>query len=172
MADAPKIVPCLWFDQNCEEAVNFYVDVFNGSPNERAESRIVSMLRYEQGMEAPGTEQMLDKVLTAVFELAGQRFMALDGGPVFRFTEAVSLDVECDDQAEVDYFWEQLSAVPEAEQCGWIKDRFGLSWQIVPKRLGELLASDDRAKAIATLNAMLPMKKLYIAELERAYAEA
>jgi predicted 3-demethylubiquinone-9 3-methyltransferase (glyoxalase superfamily) len=115
---------------------------------------------------------MLGKVLTAIFELDGQRFMALDGGPVFRFNEAVSFYVECEDQDEVDYFWGSLSAVPEAEQCGWLKDKFGLSWQIIPKRMGELLGSPNRKKALAATNAMLQMKKIVIADLQRAFDQA
>lgn len=172
MSAAPKIVPSLWFDTQTEEAIGFYVDVFNGAPHSAGDSRIVSISRYEPGMEAPGAEMMQGKVITAIFELAGQRFMALDGGPIFSFTEAISLYVECEDQAEVDHFWEKLSAVPEAEQCGWLKDRFGLSWQIVPRRMGELLASPDRPRALAAMNAMLKMKKLVIADLEKAYDEA
>ena len=167
-----KIVPSLWFDKDTEEAVNFYVATFNGSPHKSAESRIVSITRYEQGMEVPGAEDMIGKVITAIFELNGQRFMALDGGPIFQFNEAVSFYVECVDQAEVDYFWERLSAVPEAEQCGWLKDRFGLSWQIVPKQLGDLLESPNRKKALAATNAMLKMKKIVIADLENAFDEA
>lgn len=172
MNNTPRIVPSLWFDQSTEEAVNFYIDAFNGSPHKRAESRLVSLQRYEEGMEVPGAEQMLGKVLTAIFELDGQRFMALDGGPIFKFNEAVSFYVECEDQAEVDYFWDLLSAVPEAEQCGWVKDRFGLSWQIVPRRMEELLMSPDRRRALAATNAMLKMKKIVIADLEKAFDEA
>jgi predicted 3-demethylubiquinone-9 3-methyltransferase (glyoxalase superfamily) len=167
-----KIVPSLWFDKDCEEAVNFYVTIFNGSPHKRAESKIISITRYEQGMEVPGADDMFGKVLTAIFELGGQRFMALDGGPVFRFNEAVSFYVECEDQEEVDYFWESLSAVPEAEQCGWLKDKFGLSWQIIPKQMGELLGSPNRKKALAATNAMLKMKKIDIADLQRAFDQA
>ena len=135
MSEPQKIVASLWFDENAEEAIEFYLSVFNGSPYKRRESRIVSLDRYEEGIEAPGTEHMLGKVLTAIFELDGQRFMALDGGPIFKFNESVSFYVECEDQAEVDYFWDLLSAVPEAEQCGWLKDRFGLSWQVAPRQL-------------------------------------
>lgn len=167
-----KIIPCLWFDKETEEAINFYIDVFNGAPHKKQESKIISIMRYEKGMKATGTEEMEGKIITAIFELAGQRFMALDGGPVFKFTEAISLDVECEDQAEVDYFWEKLSAVPESEQCGWLKDKFGLSWQIVPKRLGELLSDPNKKKSHAALNAMLEMHKLDIAELEKAFNEA
>ena len=172
MDGAQKIVPSLWFDTQCEEAVNFYISVFEGSPHKNRDSRIISIARYEKGMEVPGAAQMEGKVLTAIFELDGQRFMALDGGPIFTFNEAVSFYVECEDQEEVDYFWEGLSAVPEAEQCGWLKDRFGLSWQIVPKVLGELLESPLRNKALAAMNAMLKMKKLVIADLQRAFDEA
>jgi predicted 3-demethylubiquinone-9 3-methyltransferase (glyoxalase superfamily) len=167
-----KIVPCLWFDKETEEAINFYVDVFNGAPNKKQESKIVNIMRYEKGMEAPGAQEMEGKIITAIFELAGQRFMALDGGPIFKFNEAISLDVECETQAEVDYFWEKLSAVPESEQCGWLKDKFGLSWQIVPKRLGELLNDSNKKKSLAAMNAMLKMHKLDVAELEKAFNEA
>ena len=167
-----KIIPCLWFDTQTEEAINFYVDVFNGAPNKKQESKIISIQRYEKGMEAPGTEAMEGKIITAIFELAGQRFMALDGGPIFKFTPAVSFDIECEDQAEVDYFWGRMSAVKEAEQCGWVQDKFGLSWQIVPTRLGELLSDSNKKKAHAALNAMLKMHKLDVAELEKAFNEA
>jgi predicted 3-demethylubiquinone-9 3-methyltransferase (glyoxalase superfamily) len=172
MHDTPKIVPSLWFDKDTEQAIDFYVTVFNGSPHKRRASRVISLTRYEKGMEVPGAEHLEGKVLTAIFELDGQRFMALDGGPVFTFNEAVSFYVECEDQAEVDYFWERLSAVPEAEQCGWVKDRFGLSWQIIPRQLGELLGSPDRRRALAATNAMLRMKKIVVADLQKAFDEA
>ncbi|MBE7434050.1 MAG: VOC family protein [Anaerolineales bacterium] len=166
-----KIVPSLWFDTQCEEAMNYYIDTFNGAPNKKEESKIVSITRYEKGMEAPGTEQMIGKVITGIFELAGQRYMALDGGPVFNFTEAISFFVECADQKEVDYFWSKLSAVSEAEQCGWCKDKFGLSWQIVPKQLGELMGTSDPAKSMRVVNAMLKMKKIIVADLQKAHDE-
>ncbi len=169
MTPMQKIVPSLWFDKETEEAVNFYVSLFNGSPHKGAASRIISLKRYEKGMEVPGADEMEGKVLTAIFELNGQRFMALDGGPIFKFNEAVSFYVECEDQAEVDYFWERLSAVPESEQCGWLKDRFGLSWQIVPKQMGDLLTSPNKEKSLAAMNVMLKMKKLVIADLQRAF---
>lgn len=165
-----KIVPSLWFDTQAEEAMNFYVDTFNGAPHKKQESRIVSITRYEKGMEAPGAEALEGKVITGIFELAGQRFMALDGGPVFKFNEAISFYVECEDQAEVDYFWNKLSAVPEAEQCGWCKDKFGLSWQIIPRQLGELIGDPDPARSKRVINAMLQMKKISVADLERAHA--
>jgi predicted 3-demethylubiquinone-9 3-methyltransferase (glyoxalase superfamily) len=172
MNEMQQIVPSLWFDQETEEAVNFYIAVFNGSPHKRRDSKIISITRYEKGMEAPGADQMEGKVLTAIFELNGQRFMALDGGPIFKFNEAVSFYVECQDQDEVDYFWTRLSAVPEAEQCGWLKDKFGLSWQIVPKQLGDLLTSPNKKKALAATNAMLQMKKIVIADVQRAFDQA
>jgi predicted 3-demethylubiquinone-9 3-methyltransferase (glyoxalase superfamily) len=172
MNEIQKIVPSLWFDTETEEAINFYVSIFNGAPHKRRDSRIISIARYEKGMEVPGADQMEGKVITAIFELNGQRFMALDGGPIFKFNEAVSFYVECEDQAEVDYFWKKLSAVPESEQCGWLKDKFGLSWQITPKQLGELLDSPNRKKALAATNAMLQMKKIVIADLQKAFDQA
>jgi len=167
-----KIVPFLWFDREAEEAMNFYISVFNRSPNKSGNSKIISINRYEKGMEVPGGAEMTGKVLTGVFELNGQRFMALDGGPIFKFNEAVSFYVECEDQKEVDYFWEKLSAVPESEQCGWLKDKYGLTWQIIPKQLGELLGDSNKKKALAATNAMLKMKKIVIADLQKAYDEA
>jgi len=167
-----KIVPSLWFDKETEEAVNFYISVFNGSAHKSADSKIISITRYEKGMEVPGGDEMVGKVITAIFELNGQRFMALDGGPIFKFTEAISFYVECEDQAEVDHFWKKLSASPESEQCGWLKDRYGLSWQIVPKQLGELLGHPNKQKSLAAMNAMLKMKKLVIADLQKAFDEA
>ena len=164
-----KITPFFWFDTQAEEAMNYYVDTFNGAPYKQEESRIVHITRYEKGLEAPGAEQMEGKVLTGIFELAGQRFMALDGGPVFQFNEATSFYVECQDQKEVDYFWSRLSAVPESEQCGWCKDKFGVSWQIIPKQLGELMGDPDPEKARRVANAMLKMHKIIVADLQKAY---
>lgn len=164
-----EITPFLWFATEAEEAMNYYVDTFNGAPYKKQESKIVSITRYEKGMEAPGAEQMEGKVITGIFELAGQRFMALDGGPVFNFTEATSFYVECEDQKEVDYFWNKLSAVPEAEQCGWCKDKYGLSWQIIPKQLGELMGDPDPDKSKRVINAMLKMHKISVADLQKAY---
>jgi predicted 3-demethylubiquinone-9 3-methyltransferase (glyoxalase superfamily) len=172
MDSNPRIVPSLWFDKETEEAINFYITVFNGAPHGRGNSRIVSIQRYEQGMEVPGADELQGRILTAIFELDGHRFMALDGGPYFKFNEAVSFYVECQDQEEVDYFWNLLSAVPESEQCGWLKDRFGLSWQIVPKQMGELLGSHDRKRALAATNAMLQMKKIVVSDLQKAFDEA
>jgi predicted 3-demethylubiquinone-9 3-methyltransferase (glyoxalase superfamily) len=164
-----KITPCLWFDKNCEEAMNYYVDVFNNSPNKKAESKIVSIKRYPEEVKEEHMRGMEGKVLTGIFELEGQRYLALDGGPIFKFNEAISLMVECADQNEVDYFWGKLSASPENEQCGWLKDKFGLSWQIVPKAMGEMLSDKDEEKANRVLVSMLKMKKIVIADLEKAY---
>ncbi len=165
-----KITTFLWFDKEAEQAMNYYVEVFNSAPGSRKDSKINYIARYEKGLEAPGAAEMEGKVITGEFELAGQKFMCLDGGPIFKFNEAVSLFVECQDQKEVDYFWGKLSAVPESEQCGWVKDKFGLSWQITPKRLMELLQDKDHQKSLRVANAMLKMKKIVIADLEQAAA--
>jgi predicted 3-demethylubiquinone-9 3-methyltransferase (glyoxalase superfamily) len=167
-----KITPSLWFDKETEEAINFYISVFNGSPNKSGDSRVISIARYEKGMEVPGMPEMTGKIITAIFELNGQRFMALDGGPIFKFNEAVSFYVECEGQDEVDYFWGKLSAVPESEVCGWLKDKYGLSWQIIPRQMGKLLGDPNRKKALAATNAMLKMKKIVIADLQKAFDEA
>ncbi len=164
-----KITPFLWFDTQAEEAMNFYVDMFNGAPHKKQESKIVSITRYEKGMDAPGADALEGTVITGIFELAGQRFMALDGGPLFTFTEATSFYVECEDQKEVDYFWNKLSAVPEAEQCGWLKDKFGVSWQIIPTALSKMLSDPDPSKARRVMEAMLKMKKIEIPLLQQAY---
>ncbi len=166
-----KITPFLWFDTQAEEAMNFYVDMFNGAPYKKQESKIVGITRYEKGMDAPGADALEGKVITGIFELAGQRFMALDGGPLFTFTEATSFYVECEDQKEVDYFWNKLSAVPEAEQCGWLKDKFGVSWQIIPTALGEMLSDPNPSKAQRAMEAMLKMKKIEIPVLKQAYEQ-
>ena len=153
-----KIVPFLWFDANAEEAVNHYVSIFKNS-------KIVSMNRYGKGAQMPeGT------VMVATFELEGQRLMALNGGPHFKLTEAISLYVNCEGQAEVDELWEKLSAPGTKGQCGWLKDRYGLSWQIIPKQLGDALGDKDPARAGRAMQAMLKMTKIDIAALERARA--
>ena len=154
----PKPTPCLWFDTQGEDAARFYTSVF---PN----SRIVEVARYgEAGPRAEGT------VMVVSFELDGQAFTALNGGPEFTFSEAVSFQVECADQAEVDRYWETLSEGGEQGPCGWLKDRFGLSWQIVPTRLYELLRDPDRERAQRVMQAMLGMGKIEIAGLEAAAA--
>jgi predicted 3-demethylubiquinone-9 3-methyltransferase (glyoxalase superfamily) len=153
-ADMPNlsITPCLWFDGNAEEAVQHYLDVF-------ADGRVVEASRRPDG-----------KPLVIVFELAGRRFQALNGGPEFQFTEALSLSVECDTQREIDELWRKLTSGGGSEsQCGWLKDRFGLSWQIVPRVLPRLLQDPNPAKAARVMQAMLGMKKLDIAQLKAAY---
>jgi predicted 3-demethylubiquinone-9 3-methyltransferase (glyoxalase superfamily) len=146
-----KITPFLWFDGKAEEAMQFYVSIFKNS-------KIVSTM--------PGPD---GKVLTGTFQLEGQQFMALNGGPQFKFTEAISLFVNCETQAEVDDLWNKLTAGGAESQCGWLKDKFGLSWQIIPSVLGRLLGDKDRVKANRVMQAMLQMKKIDIAKLQQAY---
>jgi len=156
-----KITPCLWFDTQAEEAVKFYISVFKNS-------KILSITRYgKEGNEIHGMPD--GSVLTVEFELNGQNFLALNGGPVFKLNEAVSFIVNCKDQEEIDYYWNKLSAVPESEQCGWLKDKFGLSWQIVPDVLSEMLQSKDKKKAGRAMEALLKMGKLDIGKLKKAY---
>ena len=145
-----KITPFLWFDGQAEEAMNHYVSIFDNS-------RVVSISRNG------------DKVFSCTFELDGQRFMALNGGPMFKFTEAISLFVSCETQAEVDELWGRLTAGGSESRCGWLKDKFGVSWQIIPKALGRLLGDQDPAKAQRVMQAMLQMSKIDIARLEQAY---
>jgi predicted 3-demethylubiquinone-9 3-methyltransferase (glyoxalase superfamily) len=156
----PTITPFLWFDTQSEEAATFYTSVF---PN----SRIVEVTRY--GSAGPRAEGM---VMTVVFELDGQRFTALNGGPGFTFNEAISLEVSCKDQEEVDSYWSKLGEGGEEGPCGWLKDRFGVSWQIVPTLLSELIADPDREKSQRVMAAMLQMRKIEIDGLERAAAAA
>ena len=153
-----KITPNLWFDTQAEEAAKYYTSVFKNS-------KIGNVSRY--GKEGFEVHKMPEgTAMTVEFELDGMQFLALNGGPVFKFNEAVSFVVNCEDQDEVDYYWEKLSAVPESEQCGWCKDKFGLSWQIIPKQLGELMSSPDKQKAGRAMQTMLKMKKIVIADLE------
>ncbi|MDQ3670366.1 MAG: VOC family protein [Actinomycetota bacterium] len=154
-----KITPCLWFDTEGEDAAKFYTSVF---PN----SRIVDVAHYgKAGPRPEGT------VMTVSFELDGQRFVALNGGPDFTFDEAISFQVSCETQEEVDSYWSALSEGGEEGPCGWLKDRFGLSWQIIPNRLPELLGDPDRKKSQRVMAAMLSMKKIEIDALERAAAQ-
>ena len=155
-----KITPCLWFDTEGEEAARFYTSVF---PN----SRIVDIARY--GSAGPRPE---GTVMTVSFELDGQKFVALNGGPQFTFNEAVSFQVMCESQDEVDTYWSKLSEGGEEGPCGWLKDRFSLSWQIVPTRLPELLEDPDREKSQRVMAAMLDMRKIDVEALERAAAAA
>jgi len=157
-----KITPCLWFDMNAEEAMNYYVSVFKNS-------RIIHVDKYPDESLDEHFKGMSGKVINGEFELDGMRFICLDGGPIFKLNEAVSFTVTCKDQAEVDYYWEKLSAVPESEQCGWCKDKFGASWQIIPTRLGELLNDPNKEKASRAMQAMMQMHKIDIAELEKAF---
>jgi predicted 3-demethylubiquinone-9 3-methyltransferase (glyoxalase superfamily) len=155
-----KITPFLWFDSQAEEAANFYVSIFK-------QSRIGAITRYDdEGSKAAGRPK--GSVMTVEFELDGQKFTALNGGPHFKFTEAISLVVNCDDQKEVDHFWGKLSAGGQEVQCGWLKDRFGLSWQVVPTALIEMLQDKDPEKSKRTMTAMLKMKKLDVDALKRA----
>jgi len=147
-----KITPFLWFDGQAEEAANFYVSLFNNSK--------ISHVTPGEGGKAQWVSFVLD----------GQEFMALNGGPHFKFTEAISLFVNCENQEEVDRLWDKLSADPAAERCGWLKDKYGLSWQIIPSALSRLLSDPDREKAGRVMQAMLQMKKIIIADLEKAAA--
>jgi predicted 3-demethylubiquinone-9 3-methyltransferase (glyoxalase superfamily) len=152
-----KITPFLWFDNNAEEAMNFYTSVFK-------HSKVGKVTRYLEGTPVPAGTFM-----TGTFEIEGQEFVVLNGGPNFKFNESISFVVNCDSQQEVDEYWEKLTADGGQEvQCGWLKDKFGLTWQIVPKVLFELLADKDRKKAQRAMDAMLKMKKLDIAGLRRA----
>ncbi len=154
------ITPCLWFDTDGEEAARFYTSVFPGS-------RIVEVTTY--GSAGPRPEGM---VMTVVFELARQRFVALNGGPEFAFSQAVSFQVLCENQAEVDRYWEALSEGGEQGPCGWLQDRFGLSWQVVPTRLFELLSDPDRERSQRVMAATLAMRKIELEPLERAATAA
>jgi predicted 3-demethylubiquinone-9 3-methyltransferase (glyoxalase superfamily) len=140
-----RITPFLWFDNNLEEAVKFYVSIFKNS-------RIISI-----------------NPMAATFELDGQQFYALNGGPMFKFTEAISLFVDCDTQEEVDYYWEKLTADGQESRCGWLKDKFGLSWQVIPEALGRLMNDKDPAKAQKVVQAMMKMDKIIVSKLQEAY---
>jgi len=152
-----KINPFLWFDGKAEEAANFYVSVFK-------ESKLVNVARY--GDAGPGPK---GTAMSATFDLAGQRFIALNGGPQFKFSEAISFLINCETQQEVDELWEKLSAGGEKSRCGWLKDKYGLSWQIIPTVLGEMLQDKDPKKSQRVMQAMLQMTKIDIARLKQAY---
>jgi predicted 3-demethylubiquinone-9 3-methyltransferase (glyoxalase superfamily) len=152
----PKIIPNLWFDTEAEEAAEFYVSVFDNS-------RIVGVTHYtEAGPREAGT------VMTVEFELDGQRFVGINGGPEFKFDEAVSFEIRCETQDEIDYYWEKLTEGGSEGPCGWLKDRYGLSWQVVPTMLEELVADADRQRAKRAMEAMLGMRKLDVAALRQA----
>jgi predicted 3-demethylubiquinone-9 3-methyltransferase (glyoxalase superfamily) len=154
-----KISPFLWFDHQAEEAANFYVSIFK-------DSKILKVSRYPEGSPGPA-----GSVMVVNFQIEGQNFMALNAGPLFQFTEAISFLISCETQEEVDYYWHKLLAGGQESQCGWLKDKFGLSWQVTPTILGELLADKDHKKAQRVMQAMLPMKKIDIAALKRAARE-
>jgi predicted 3-demethylubiquinone-9 3-methyltransferase (glyoxalase superfamily) len=152
-----KITPCLWYDNQAEEAVEFYVSLFKNS-------KITNISRYsDAGPGVPGS------VMVVAFQLGGLDFIALNGGPVYHFTEAISLSVDCESQAEVDTLWEKLSEGGEKSQCGWLKDRYGLSWQIVPREMVQMMSDPDPVKAQRVTQAMLQMTKLDIAKAREAY---
>lgn len=159
---AQKIMPCLWFDTQAEEAAKFYVSVFKNA-------KIGKVSRYgKEGHEIHGKEA--GSVMAVAFEIEGQKFVALNGGPHFKFNEAVSFQVHCESQEEVDYFWSKLTEGGEEGPCGWLKDKYGLSWQVVPTVLPEMMTDPDPAKSERVMKAFLQMKKFDIAELKRAYA--
>ena len=166
MHGTQRITPCLWFDDQAEQAAEFYVSIFRNS-------RIVTMAPYgEAGREAHG--KPAGTVMIVAFELDGQAFTALNGGPMFKFNEAISFQVDCQTQEEVDYYWAKLSEGGDerAQQCGWLKDKYGVSWQVVPRVLPEMMSDPDAEKSGRVMEAMLRMKKIDIAELQRAYAGA
>jgi predicted 3-demethylubiquinone-9 3-methyltransferase (glyoxalase superfamily) len=156
-----KIAPCLWFDTEAEEAAKFYVSIFKNS-------KITTVARFpDEGKEIHGKDA--GSVMTVAFELAGQSFVALNGGPQFKFDEAVSFQVYCESQAEVDYFWSRLTEDGEEGPCGWLKDKYGLSWQVVPVALLEMMLDRDASKSARVMKAFLHMKKFNIEALKRAY---
>ena len=157
-----KITPCLWFDTEAEAAANHYVSIFNNS-------KIVKIGRYgKEGKEIHGKEA--GSVMAVEFEIEGQKFVGLNGGPQFKFSEAISFQITCDSQAEIDHFWSKLTEGGKEVQCGWLKDKFGLSWQVVPRVLPELLGNPNAEKADRVMKAMLQMKKFDIAALQKAAA--
>lgn len=164
MQTVQRIAPCLWFDDQAEESAKFYTGIFRNS-------RIVKIARYtEAGREVHG--RPAGTVMTVAFELDGQSFTALNGGPMFKFNEAISFQVNCETQEEVNYYWEKLSegGDKKSQQCGWLKDKYGASWQVVPRALIDMMTDPDPEKSGRAMKAMLQMKKIDIAALERAYA--
>jgi len=155
-----KFVPCLWFDGRAEEAMAFYTSVFK-------DSKAAGLAYY--GEKGPGQK---GKVMTASFTLFGQEFLALNGGPMFQFTPAISLMVNCEDQTEIDYYWDKLAEGGEHQMCGWLKDKFGVSWQIIPKGLGDMMRSGTQAQRERMMDAVMKMRKLDAAAMRRAFDEA
>jgi predicted 3-demethylubiquinone-9 3-methyltransferase (glyoxalase superfamily) len=161
--DIQKITPHLWFEDNAEEAAEFYTSIFKNS-------RVINITHYgESAAEVSGRPK--GTVMTVTFEIEGQRFMALNGGPIFKFSPAISFLISCETQQELDSLWEKLSEGGEQEQCGWLKDKFGVSWQIVPNILGEMIHDKDANKSKRVIKAMLQMKKIDIQGLRKAYDE-
>jgi predicted 3-demethylubiquinone-9 3-methyltransferase (glyoxalase superfamily) len=164
MAKIQKIAPCLWFDDQAEEAAKFYTGIFR-------KSKIVAISRYSKaGYEIHRRPE--GSVMVVEFQLEGQRFTALNGGPIFKFNEAVSLQVYCENQKEIDYYWERLTegGDPKAQQCGWLKDRYGLSWQVVPTGMDKMLKDHTSPKSQRAMEAVMQMKKFDLGKLKRAYA--
>jgi predicted 3-demethylubiquinone-9 3-methyltransferase (glyoxalase superfamily) len=162
MTTLSKITPCLWFDSQAEDAVRHYVSIF-------PDSGIDAISRYgEEGFAVHG--RPAGSVMTVAFRLCGQSFTGLNGGPLFNFSEAISFQIDCESQAEIDHYWNRLTAGGEEGPCGWLKDRFGLSWQVVPTRMAAMMTDPDPRKSERVMAAFLPMKKLDLATLERAFA--
>jgi predicted 3-demethylubiquinone-9 3-methyltransferase (glyoxalase superfamily) len=164
MAKIQKIAPCLWFDDQAEEAAKFYTGIFR-------KSKIVAISRYSKaGYEIHRRPE--GSVMVVEFQLEGQRFTALNGGPIFKFNEAVSLQINCENQKEIDYYWERLTegGDPKAQQCGWLKDRYGLSWQVVPTGMDKMLKDHTSPKSQRAMEAVMQMKKFDLGKLKRAYA--
>jgi predicted 3-demethylubiquinone-9 3-methyltransferase (glyoxalase superfamily) len=160
-----QLVPNLWFDNEAEDAAKFYTSIFK-------DSKITNVSYYPEAATAVSGKPA-GSVLTVDFELEGNRFTALNGGPEFKFNESISFVIECEDQREIDYFWERLTGDGgEESMCGWLKDRFGVSWQVVPKRLNDMMADKDQRKVEAVTAAFMPMRKLDLEQLERAYTSA
>lgn len=162
MTKVQMIAPCLWFDTQAEEATNFYISIFENSG-------ILRILHYgEAGFEIHG--KPAGSVLTVEFEINGQKFTALNGGPQFKFDEAISFEITCETQPEIDYYWTKLGEEGKFGECGWLKDKFGLSWQITPAILGEMLCDPDATKVDRVMNVLLKMKKIDLAVIKQAYA--
>jgi predicted 3-demethylubiquinone-9 3-methyltransferase (glyoxalase superfamily) len=165
MPTLQRIAPCLWFDNQAEDAARFYTSVFKNS-------KVINITRYgKAGYEIH--KRPAGSVMTVEFELDGQHFTALNGGPLFPFTEAISMQINCDTQQEIDYYWEKLTegGDPKSQQCGWLKDKFGLSWQVVvPEMMARMMADPESAKSERAMDVVMKMKKPIIADLERAYA--
>lgn len=157
-----EIMPCLWFDSEAEDAARFYVSIFKNS-------KIGEIARYpDEGQDRHGKEA--GTVMAVPFELSGHKFVALNGGPIFKFNEAISLQIYCDNQEEVDYYWSKLTAGGQEQPCGWLKDKFGVSWQVVPKKLIDMMTDPDAEKAKRATQAMFQMKKIDVAAVRRAHA--